>query len=508
MKKKLPLLLKNWRGEVAALIFGAIEPLSFAPFNLFPIIFISIAALFYICDNTDNLGRVFLRGYLFGLGYFGLGVSWVSISMVRFGGMSLPLSVALTVLLVLFLSLYMAGIVYLGKKFFSNASSRVRLLLVYPSLLVLLEWVRGWLFTGFPWIDTGYSQVLSPLSGLLPIVGVYGVSLAVAVCSGCLVMLIYAQEKKLANIGLLLVSLLTLGGLLMLVEWSEPYGDPVTVSMIQGNIPQELKWIPQQRQPTIDLYTRLTRENWDSDIIIWPETSLPAYYHQAEDFLNKLAREAYENQTSMLIGLPSIKFTNGKREYYNSAVVLNNSDIQFYHKYHLVPFGEYVPLKWLLGDFLAFMKIPMANFSHSEKHQPVVSMSGLKGSVSICYEDAFGEEVINGLPEANFLINISNDAWFGDSLAPHQHLQKAQVRALETARPMLRATNNGISAVIDHKANILATSPQFKQDVLTVEFQPMQGSTPYSIMGNYAVLLLIVIMMFVAWRYEMTHRKD
>jgi apolipoprotein N-acyltransferase len=507
VKKKLPLILKNWRGEVAVLFFGMLMPLSFAPFDLFPIIFLSIAALFYICDNTENLRRVFLRGYIFGLGYFGLGVSWVSISMVRFGGMSLPLSIALTTLLVLFLSLYMAGIVYLGKKFLPSASSRARLLLVYPSMLVLLEWVRGWLFTGFPWIDIGYSQVLSPLSGLMPILGVYGVSLAVAVCSGCLVMMIYAQGKKLANVGLFLVGLLALSGLLMLVEWSEPIGKPIKVSLIQGNIPQELKWIPQQRQPTIDLYTRLTREHWDSDIIIWPETSLPAYYHQAEDFLKQLAKEAHKNNTSMLIGLPSVKFTNGEREYFNSAVVLNDSDIQFYNKYHLVPFGEFIPLKWLLGDFLAFMRIPMANFSRSEEHQPVVSMSGLKGSVSICYEDVFGEEVINGLPEANFLINISNDAWFGDSLAPHQHLQKAQVRALETARPMLRATNNGISAVIDHKANILATSPQFKQDVLSVDFQPMQGSTPYAILGNYSILLLIGIMLFAAWRNEIAHKQ-
>lgn len=193
-------------------------------------------------------------------------------------------------------------------------------------------------------------------------------------------------------------------------------------------------------------------------------------------------------------------FSNDDRRYFNSAVVLNNSDIQFYHKYHLVPFGEYVPLKWLLGDFLGFLRIPMANFSRSEKHEPVVTMSGLQGAVSICYEDVFGEEVINGLPAANFLINISNDAWFGDSLAPHQHLQKAQVRALETARPMLRATNNGISAVIDHDGNIMKTSPQFKEDVLTSEFQPMQGSTLYVLLGNYPIILISALVLLLAWR--------
>lgn len=500
MKKKLFRLIQGWRGEVVALILGGMVPLAFAPFNLFPVVFISIAALFYIVDNTPDLRRVFLRGYLFGLGYFGLGVSWVSVSMVRFGGMSLPLSIALTALLVLFLSLYIAGVGYLGRKFFSRLSVRLRLLLVYPSLWVLLEWVRGWLFTGFPWIDIGYSQVLSPLAGLFPLLGVYGVTFAVAMCAACLVLLLYEQGKMLAKVGLLLISALVTSALLMWVPWSTPFGQPIKVSMIQGNIPQEMKWIPSQRQPTIDLYTGLTRRHWDSDIIIWPETSLPAYYHQAEDFLRQLAREAHANNASMLIGLPYMDFSNDERRYFNSAVVLNNSDIQFYHKYHLVPFGEYVPLKWLLGDFLGFLRIPMANFSRSEKHEPVVTMSGLQGAVSICYEDVFGEEVINGLPAANFLINISNDAWFGDSLAPHQHLQKAQVRALETARPMLRATNNGISAVIDHDGNIMKTSPQFKEDVLTSEFQPMQGSTLYVLLGNYPIIVISTLVLLLAWR--------
>lgn len=499
MKQKLYRSIQDWRGDIAALFFGGLVPLAFAPFDLFPIVFLSIAVLFYIVENTADLRRVFLRGYLFGVGYFGLGVSWVAISMVRFGGMSLPLSIALTALLVLFLALYIAGVGYLGKKFFSRLSPRLRLLLVYPSLWVLLEWVRGWLFTGFPWIDIGYSQVSSPLAGLLPLLGVYGATLVVAVCAGCLVLLLYEQGKMLANVGLLLVSLLAASGLLMLISWSTPLGNPVKTSLIQGNIPQEMKWIPSQRQPTIDLYTGLTRQHWDSDIIIWPETALPAYYHQAEGFLRRLADEAHANHTSMLIGLPFLDFSNGERRYFNSAVVLDNGDIQFYHKYHLVPFGEYVPLKWLLGDFLGFLQIPMANFSRSDKHESVVTMSGLKGAVSICYEDAFGEEVIDGLPEANFLINISNDAWFGDSLAPHQHLQKARVRALETARPMLRATNNGISAVIDHEGRILKTSPQFKEDVLTVEFQPMQGSTVYVMLGNYPVMCLSGLVLLLAW---------
>ena len=502
MKNKLSVYLHDWRGELAALLFGVLVPLAFAPFNLFPLVFLSLAALFYIWQNTDHPGRVFLRGYIFGLGYFGLGVSWVSISMVRFGGMSLALSILLTVLLVLFVSLYVGGAGYLAKKLFSRASPRVNMLLLFPSLWLLLEWTRGWLFTGFPWVDIGYSQVLSPLAGLFPVAGVYGVSLAVAVCAGCLAVFAYESPKAVIKDGLLLIGILTVSGLLMLVQWAQPVGQRLKVSLIQGNVPQEIKWIPQQRQPTIDLYTRLTRANWRSDIIIWPETALPAYYHQAEDFLKKLAAEARRHNSSLLIGLPYLDFNHGEKKYYNSAVVLNDGGIEFYNKYHLVPFGEFIPLKWLLGDFLAFMNIPMADFSNSDRHEPLVTMGQYKGAVSICYEDAFGEEVINGLPEANFLINISNDAWFGDSLAPHQHLQKAQVRSLETARPMLRATNNGISAVIDHKANIIGSLPQFEQGVLTVEFQPMQGATPYVVVGNYLVLMICYLMLIVGYRYS------
>ncbi|MGD8566567.1 MAG: apolipoprotein N-acyltransferase [Gammaproteobacteria bacterium] len=501
MKNKLSRYLQDWRGELAALLFGALVPLAFAPFDLFPLVFVSLAALFYIWQNTQRPSRVFLRGYVFGLGYFGFGISWVSISMVRFGGMSLPLSIALTALLVLFVSLYIGGAGYLAKRFFAAASPRVTLLLLFPALLVLLEWVRGWLFTGFPWIDIGYSQVLSPLSGLFPVAGVYGVSLAVAVCAGCLAVFVFESPRAVAKDGGLLIGILSVSGLLMLVPWSQPDGPPVTASLIQGNIGQEVKWLPQQRQPTIDLYTRLTRANWQSDIIIWPETALPAYLHQAKDFLTKLGAEARRHHTSVLIGLPSLEMKNGTRKYYNSAVVLNDGAMEVYRKYHLVPFGEFIPFKWLLGDLLAFMDIPMSDFSSSAVHKPVVTMGRLKGAVSICYEDAFGEEVIKGLPAANFLINISNDAWFGDSLAPHQHLQKAQARALETARPMLRATNNGISAVIDDNGNIIASAPQFTQDVLTAKFQPMQGATLYVMVGNYLVLAVCCLMLLAGFRY-------
>lgn len=500
MKDRLSRLTQDWRGEVAALLSGGLVPLAFEPVNLFPLVFISLAVLFFLFLSTQSLKRVFLRGYLFGIGYFGVGVTWVSVSMVRFGGMSFVLSIALTALLVLVLAFYIGGISYLARKFFRNASAAVSLIIIYPVLFVLLEWTRGWLFTGFPWIALGYSQTLSPLSSWYPVAGVYAVSLVITITSGCLVALLYANATQRIWIVAGVIGFYLCSSLMLLISWSEPVGKPLRASLIQGNIPQEIKWRPSQRQPTIDLYSQLTFDNWDSDIIIWPETALPAYFNQAEGFLRSFALQAMENKTSMLIGIPSAKVVNGERSYYNSVVVLDRGELQIYNKYHLVPFGEYIPLKWLLGDLLGFMNIPMANFKNSNKHEPVVNMAGLKASVSICYEDVFGEEVINGLPQANFLINVSNDAWFGDSFAPHQHLQKAQVRSLETARPMLRSTNNGVSAVIDHRGTILGSSPQFEQHVLTVNFQPMQGTTLYVLVGNYLVLAVIAILLFIGWR--------
>jgi len=487
----------HWGGDVIAFIAGVILPLAFAPINLFPLALVSLTVLFWLWQSTPTAKRVFLRGYLFGLGYFGVGVSWVSISMVRFGGMTLPFSVFLTALLVFFLALYIALIGYIAQRFFSKASIFIRLVLVLPALWVMAEWVRSWLFTGFPWVSVGYSQLDSPLAGLAPVAGVYAISWAVAASAGMIVFLFYVPAPIRVR-GIIALSLFwLLSWLPMLIQWAEPEGRVLKASLLQGNIPQEIKWLPEQRDPTIELFTRLTRQNWASDIVIWPETALPAYFHQAENFLKRFGAEASSNNTSVLIGIPYLE-PDVENRYYNSALVLDDGNMALYHKFHLVPFGEFIPFKDLLGDLLSFWDIPMSNFSRSAVHQPVVNMANNKAAISICYEDVFGEEVIDGLPEANFLINISNDAWFGDSLAPHQHFQKAQMRSLETARPMLRATNNGVSAVINHVGDIISRSPQFEEAVLTAEFQPMKGSTLYVMVGNWLILGWVVISLILA----------
>jgi apolipoprotein N-acyltransferase len=487
---------QGWRGDVIALVAGVLVPFAFAPYNLIFLSLLSPAVLIGLW-LTSSPKRAFVRGYLYGIGYFGLGVSWVAVSMYRFGGMSMPLATVATSLFVLIWAFIPALVSFIVVRYFQHLRLTIKLLLIMPSLWVLFEWVRNWLFTGFPWILLGYSHVDGPLAGFGSIFGVYGMSWLIMFGAGLLVLAVLERGKwRYYYLGVILA--VSLVGLLAEhIDWTRPYGKPIKASLIQGDIPQDIKWNLDQRRPTIDLYTRLTREHWDSDLIIWPETALPLYYHQAEGFLEQLGEAAKAHHTDMLIGLPVIDFSNGKH-YYNAMVSLG-SKTDFYYKRHLVPFGEYIPLQSILGNILGFFQVPMADFSPGPPEKGYLEVAGVKAGISICYEDVFGEEVIRALPEANILVNVSNDAWFGDSFAPHQHLQKARMRAIETGRPMLRATNNGISALIDEKGGIISVSPQFKEYVLTGTVQPMTGRTPFSVYGNWVVIGISALAVLVGF---------
>ncbi len=493
--------MKAWPARVSlrpllpALLAGLALPLAFAPFGLFPLAMVSLAVLFWLWREMSPR-QAFLSGYLFGVGYFGLGASWVAVSMYRFGGMGVALSLLSTLLFVLVLAAFPAVTGWLYRRYFARFSRPLRLLLVLPALWGLLEWTRGWILTGFPWLALGYSQTDSPLGGVAPVLGVYGIGWLVTLSAGLLLLAWQMPARRWLPL-LALLGIWVLGAGLSQVEWSAPAGEPLRASLIQGNVPQNLKWLPEQRQPTIDLYTRLSRQHWaDSDIVIWPETALPAYYHQAERFLQGLAAEAARHGSSLMLGLP-VRPESAPDTYYNSVVAVGEP-VQFYNKHHLVPFGEYIPLKDLLGGLLDILQVPMADFSRGAAVQPPLVVAGQKIAVSICYEDAFGEEVIRALPQATVLVNVSNDAWFGDSLAPHQHLQMARMRSMETARPMFRATNNGISALIDHRGRVTARSPQFEVYVLSGSLQPRRGATPYVLGGNYSLLVLLLSSLLLA----------
>ena len=280
------------------------------------------------------------------------------------------------------------------------------------------------------------------------------------------------------------------------IHWTTDKNADISVAMIQGAIPQEMKWRPEQRQKTLDLYLSLSEEYQDSQLIIWPETAIPVLHHQAQKFLQHMATIAKNQNTDYVVGIP-FKDLDSNKFYNGIAVIGSNNDT--YYKQHLVPFGEYLPFDAWLRPVLDLMKIPMSDFSSGDNKKPVIHAADEIIGVSICYEDVFGEEVIAALPEATILVNISNDAWFGDSIAPHQHLQMARMRALETGRYMLRSTNTGVSAIINEKGIITASSPQFVPHVTSDNVKTFEGLTPYARFGNWPVIITAFLVLFIAF---------
>lgn len=477
---------------------GAAGVLAFAPFSLSPIAVLALAFQFYLWNDTGP-GEAFRRGWFFGLGFLGFGVFWLHISIDQFGNVGWLLAVAITLAFILAMALYF-GLAGWCARLLPVDRPAVRLVLVYPALWVLGEWLRGWVLTGFPWLTLGYSQIGFPLQGLAPLLGVYGVSWGVALSSALLVLVLGRGRRARYGAAAGLVLLWGVAGALTFPDWTGPAGEPLEVTLVQGNIPQELKWKPEQRQATLGLYRALTRSHWSSDLIIWPETAVPAFGSRIEkEFLDPLAQEARSHNSTVLLGIPV--HTPEDRRYYNAMLSLG-SGRDVYFKRHLVPFGEFLPLKAWLQPLLDWLTIPMSDFSAGAQTKPLVRLNGYQAGISICYEDAFGEEVIQALPEAAFLVNASNDAWFGDSLAPHQHLEIARMRAVEAGRFMLRSTNTGISAIIDPKGRITGRSAAFVEDVLTREISPLRGMTPYAHIGNYGVVVLVSLSLITAvlWR--------
>jgi apolipoprotein N-acyltransferase len=364
-------------------------------------------------------------------------------------------------------------------------------LLAFPIIWILFEWIRGWILTGFPWILLAYSQVSSPLNGLIPLLGEWGTGFAVLLSSGLLVSMYYAQKSTRYILFASLVLLWLISGLLSQIRWTAPAGKALSVVLTQGNIPQELKWNENYIKRTLETYVQLTRPYWGADIIVWPESAIPLSLDQAQEFVNNLSQEAIKNGTALLIGIP-IKRDNGS--YYNSVYGLGNGQ-GVYHKRRLVPFGEYVPLDALLRGAIAFLNIPMSNFEPGAEDQPNLFVRDIPMAPFICYEIAYSHIVRQHLPQAQLLVTISNVAWFGDSLAPWQHLEMGQFRALQTGRYHLMDGNAGITAVIDNKGRVQSRIPQFQTAVLKDVVQPMVGATPWVRLGDWPILGLMMIVL-------------
>lgn len=472
-----------------AFIAGAATVPAFAPFG-WSLLAVAGPALLFILWRSARPGQAFWQGWAYGMGLMGFGVFWLHISIERFGGVDLVLAVIATLLFALFMALYYGLAATLAARLAGRRGWPVDIL-VFAGVWVLAEWARGWVLTGFPWLALGYSQIDTPLAGYAPLLGVYGVSLTVVVTAGALV---HARRVW----PLLPIVLLWAGGYgLQQLDWSEPAGEPFRASLIQGNVDQDRKWRADEFFPTVELYLGLTRELADSRLVVWPETAMPAYADQVEqEYLQPLAGRLARQWRDVLLGIP-IREDDGRS--YNAMLNLGVSGRDAYYKRHLVPFGEFMPLRALLEPLIEVFAIPMSDFSASRSDDPSLIVAGHPAGISICYEDAFGAEVLDALPKARFLVNASNDAWFGDSLAPHQHLEIARMRARETGRYLLRATNTGISAIIGPAGELREIAPQFEQAVLTASIQPLRGQTPYVRLGNAAIVTLCLMLVAIGY---------
>lgn len=472
------------------LALGAVSVLGFAPYGHFWLPVLAMAGLFM---RVRVLGprMAFAQGYLFGLGFFLAGVSWVFISLHTFGQLPWPLAVLATFLFCAFLALFPALALALATRLCLSPVGRMTLAL--PASWVLLEWLRGWFLTGFPWLVIGYSQVPdSPLAGFAPLLGVYGVSFMMAVAAGFL-----ALRNGKGAVGL--VAILWLGWGLSLATWTQPVDKPVTVSLVQGNVTQDLKFQARQVETILLDYLRLVRSS-QGRLTILPETALPLMWDQVPPaYKNALAEAARQRGGDLLVGVPTQR-ADGR--YFNSVVSLGHAPEQAFHKAHLVPFGEFIPpgLRWIVAQ----MQIPLGEFSRGTPDQPPLAVARQRVAMNICYEDVFGEELIHALPQATLMANISNDAWFGASAAPWQHLQIAQMRALETGRVWLRANNTGITAVINAAGQVTAQLPPFTQGVLETTVQGRSGLTPFARWGNLPVLSLVFVVLIIVWRRRQT----
>lgn len=488
-------------GDLLVLVAGALVPLAFAPFGFFPLAPLSVALLIagWLAVRPK---RALLRGWLYGVGQFGVGASWIYISIERYGN-ALPFVAPLvTVLFVAILALYPALVGYFSRKFAPRSPTRMALLLV-PALWAFFEWIKGWLFSGFSWLDLGYSQIDGPLGCLAPVVGVYGISAAVVFTGGVIVALAIGSSRARVSVLALGVTLWVGASLLGGVEWVQAEGEPLKVSVVQGNIDQARKWQPEEAVAILGSYQGLSEQEWGRDLILWPETAVPMFLRDAADFVAELAQRSEQTGTDLVFGVPTLG--QRPREYFNSVVSLSE-EIGIYRKRHLVPFGEYFPFRGIM-HWLNFMDVPMADFSEGAADQPPLRVRGLALGVTICYEITRSHLVRSTLPEAALLVTVSNDAWFGDSLAPHQHLEIARMRARETGRPLLRATNTGISAIIDAKGELLSVAPQFRAVVLASTIQPMRGATPHVRWGHAPTLVAVLGVLVLCLTLEYLRRR-
>jgi apolipoprotein N-acyltransferase len=490
--------LPAWQVLLLAPLAGASITLSLAPFALWPASLVGCAVLAYLLARC-TAAQAAWRGWLFGVGLFGSGASWVYVSIHVYGNAGVPLAVLLTALFCLGLGLLHALQAWLYVRLVRPLPGGM--LLGFAALWTLGEWLRGWLLTGFPWLYLGYAHTDTWLAGWAPITGVYGLSFAIAFSGSCLFLAWRSrQAATLVSYGGLLATLWIGGLMLRPIEWVAPASErPLSVAIYQPNIPLEEKWDRRAYPNILRQYRDSLVSLFRHDVILWPESAIPRVYDRARDFLDPIARRASLSDTTLITGIPT---RDAAGRYHNSIIALGIGAGQ-YDKQRLVPFGEYVPLERWLRGLIDFFDLPMSDFSAGDRSQGALRAGNHRVAPLICYEVAYAGLAATSARNAELMVTISNDTWFGRSIGPLQHLQIARMRALENGRYVLRGTNNGVSAIIDHRGRVVARSEQFVETVLTGKAQVMLGHTPFTSFGStplLASLLVLLVLMSALYR--------
>lgn len=496
-----------------SLPIGALLALAFAPFEWWPLAVLCPAYLFlaWFFGTPRSAAKA---GFLFTVGLFLAGTYWLYNTIHEVGHAPAWIAIFLMFAMVAILGGYTAVLGYALARWLpvsigaeddglriadtEDASSTagwgragvgtaMHLLLIYPAAYTLLEWFRGWFLSGFPWFALGYSQTDSPLAGFAPLGGVYAISLLAAISAGAIALLVLGGKRDRMVSAAVLLAIWIGGAALWRHDWTHVTGRPITVAIVQGAVPQDVKWSVEYRDSTLKLYRDLTLPYLGRDIVLWPESALPDMPDQLRDYVSQMWSQAHAKGTVLITGM--LRYGENVDDVRNGLLVLDE-DAQWYDKRRLVPFGEFFPVPDFIRSWMKLQNLPYSDITAGAPHQPALNAGANRIGATICYEDAYGSEQIAVLKDATLLVNVTNDAWFGDTTAAPQHLQISRMRVMEAERPLLRAANDGISAIIQADGTVAKTLPRFKPGVLTGVVQPRSGLTPYARVGNWPVVLL------------------
>ncbi|MEO8016280.1 MAG: apolipoprotein N-acyltransferase [Pseudomonadota bacterium] len=486
---------RRFVGSATALVAGMLLALAYAPHEWWPLAIAMPAVLIWLWDGASPR-RAAVLGFWFNAGTFIVGTYWLYIAIKQIGHAPLVLALFLMAGFVAIMGAYHALLGWAVARFLPERGA-LRWLLAIPGAWLLIEWFRSWFLSGFGWLALGYAHTDNWLGGLAPVVGQYGLGLLTLTMAGGVVTLLLGNQRARIATGVVYVVIWGAAFALRGVEWTETYSRPITVAVVQGAIPQDEKWIGDNLDSILEVYKTRTREAHGDALIVWPESAVPDLANNHIDYYREVYAEASAHGSALMMGTlrEEENEKTGKEEFFNSILVMDKATpgVGWYDKHHLVPFTEFVPVPGFVRQWLKLMTLPYSDFNRGAAQQTPLEAAGQRISAGICYEDAYGATQLPALRTATLLVNVTNDAWFGHSSARYQHLQISRMRAMEAGRPMVRAANDGVSAVIGHHGEIIKSAPEYEANVMRTSVQPRIGLTPYARTGNWPVVCLALV---------------